>query len=260
MSSNQHPQHASSHTMAEAEIRKRIDSVPHWYHRIEIVQGIVTPGINDTPTSLKLLDLPKTMTGLRVLDIGARDGFYSFECERRGAEVVAIDYASSEDTGFRVAKELLGSKVDLIHDNVYNVCPEKYGLFDIVLFLGVLYHLRDPMRAIDSIRSVCRGELFLETHTIDQSILSRDAGNSLNVLLLETMLEMPLMQFYPRDTLNRDFTNYWGPNMQCVESMLEEANFTVTSRSRSGDRGVFRCKINSDAKLAYFSQIEKGVI
>ena len=75
--------------LSDEQVRERIAAVPHWYHQIEVRPGIVTPGINDSAGTLAQLDLPQDCTGLRALDIGARDGFFSFELERRGAQVVA---------------------------------------------------------------------------------------------------------------------------------------------------------------------------
>src|ERR1700757_533225 len=136
-------------------VRAMIDSVPNWYHRFEFSSGFVTPGVNDSKKALALLELPEDMSGLRVLDIGARDGFFSFECERRGArEVVPVDYMPAEQTGFPVAAQILGSNLKLVHDNVYNLTSAKYGRFDVVLFLGLLYHLPDPMRALDIINDL----------------------------------------------------------------------------------------------------------
>ena len=66
-------------------VREKIDSVPHWYHRFEFSPGVTTPGVNNSSAALAALELPDDLSGLRVLDIGARDGFFSFECERRGA-------------------------------------------------------------------------------------------------------------------------------------------------------------------------------
>ena len=74
--------------MSDEAVWARIHAIRHWYHRIEIKPGIVTPGINDATVTLAMLDLPDDATGLRVLDVGTRDGFFAFELERRGAEVV----------------------------------------------------------------------------------------------------------------------------------------------------------------------------
>jgi len=117
---------------------------------------------------LKKLDdlgLPKNAASLPVLDIGCRDGFFAFEMERRGAEVTGIDYAAPDITGFNVAAEILDSKVNYLVANVYDLSPETHGTFDVVLFLGVLYHLRNPIQGFDAILRVLKkgGLLFVET-------------------------------------------------------------------------------------------------
>lgn len=246
--------------MTNQEIRQLVASVPHWYHKIELAPGIVTPGGHESAESLKLLGLPDSMTGMRVLDVGARDGFFSFECERRGAEVVPIDYAPPEETGFVVAARILGSKLKPVQENVFDVTAEKYGTFDLVLFLGVLYHLRDPLRAIDQLRTVCRGRMILETHVIDESLLLENGKTRQLKELHPALKNIPLMQFYPGDSLRGDATNYWGPNMRCVEAMLEEANFSVTRSILLRHRAVFWCGLKSDLKLEYLAQIGRGVI
>lgn len=141
---------------------------------------------------------------MRVLDIGARDGFFSFECERRAAaEVVAIDYLTPEETGFPIARELVGSQVELRQVNVYDLSPEEFGSFDLVLFLGVLYRLRDPMLALDRIAE-----------------------------------SIPIMQFYPGGSLNNDPSNTWAPNQACLRAMLEESGFAVDHGLRMGYRAI----------------------
>ncbi|MEP6811127.1 MAG: hypothetical protein ABI992_12855, partial [Chthoniobacterales bacterium] len=86
--------------LSREAIEDKLASVPHWYHRIEVAPGIVTPGINDTPAYFGLFQFPVDCTGLRVLDLGTRDGYFAFEFERRGAEVLAIDYFPAHRTGF----------------------------------------------------------------------------------------------------------------------------------------------------------------
>src|SRR5215475_1498401 len=107
--------------LSTREIHEHIAQVSHWYHQIEVAPGIVTPGILDSAGELRLLQLPEDCRGMRALDIGARDGFFSFELERRGAEVLAIDYLPEDKTGFAVAKKLLGSGVRYERDNVYDL-------------------------------------------------------------------------------------------------------------------------------------------
>src|SRR5690349_16445626 len=135
-------------TLGDAEVRAKIASVPHWYHCIEVAPGIVTPGVDRTAYNIQHMNLPQDLAGKRVLDIGACDGFYSFECERRGAaEVIAID--GNPATGFGVARELLDSQVPFYQMNLYDLRPETFGQFDLVLCLGVLYHLRHLLLGLE---------------------------------------------------------------------------------------------------------------
>jgi tRNA (mo5U34)-methyltransferase len=245
--------------MLDAEaIRTKIASFSSWYHQIELAPGVVTPGINLSKVVLDRLNLPEDCRGLRALDIGARDGYFSFELERRGAEVLAIDYAKPTDTGFAIAKEILGSKVVYKVANVYDLRVEDYGKFDIVLFLGVLYHLRNPLLALDHIWSVCRDRLWVESHVLDRAFLRQE--NSPLVPLSEIspeLLETPIMQFYPGAVLNNDATNWWTPNMACLRAMLNESNFVIEHESLMGLRGLFICKVNDDPEINYYRQLER---
>lgn len=247
-------------TVNANDVREKVQSVKHWYHQISVHPGIVTPGINDCAATLKLLNLPESCSGMRALDLGARDGFFSFEMEKRGAEVVAVDYMPCTATGFHVAATLLDSKVVYLQENIYNVTKAALGTFDIVLCLGLLYHLPDPMRALNVLWSVCRKQLYLETHVIDNGILMPD-GTLVPLLSLGKGLEkIPLMQFFPGNSLNNDHTNYWGPNMRCMEEMLKESNFRVLERKLHGGRGLFKCEVTHDPMSEYHSSIALGKV
>ena len=82
------------------------------------------------------------------------------------------------ETGFPIARELVGSQVELRQANVYDLTPEEFGTFDLVLFLGVLYHLRDPMLALDRIADVSVGKLILETQAIDDALALNSFSSS----------------------------------------------------------------------------------
>lgn len=240
--------------MERDELLKKIGSIKKWYHRVELMPGVVTPGISPAQEIYMRLGLPEDMSGLRVLDIGTNDGFYAFECERRNArEVIAIDHFSIEMTGFQVLKDFYESRVMYIQDNVYNITEEKYGTFDVVLFLGVLYHLRNPLRALEIIRSVCRDKLYLESFIIDEMIeQSPSVYNS-------SLVSFPLMQFFSRDELNSDYTNWWGPTLVCLTEMLESTNFTVEQKKRSGNRTIVECKINENREIMLQNKLEKNL-
>jgi tRNA (mo5U34)-methyltransferase len=122
-----------------------------WWHRIDLGQGIIMPGTDDSPRKLARLGMPKDLTGKSVLDIGAWDVFFSFEAEKRGASrVVAIDELwKGKDGGpikygFNLAHRTLNSRVESRHIGVHDLDAADIGTFDLVLFLGVLYHVRDP--------------------------------------------------------------------------------------------------------------------
>jgi tRNA (mo5U34)-methyltransferase len=240
-------------------LQEKIASVPFWYHRIALKPGLVTPGINDSQAVLELLELPQHCSGARVLDIGARDGFFSFELERRGAEVLAIDYMPPDRTGCMVAKEILGSNVTYKVANVYDLDPGDYGTFDIVLFLGVLYHLRNPMLALDKIWQICRGRLWVESQVIDNAFLDMETMQMKKLSTLHPSLStIPLMQFYPGKSLSNDASNYWAPNMACLKAMLEESNFVVDKTLLNGTRGIVYCTRADDSQKAYHRRIESS--
>src|SRR5688500_4812147 len=134
------------------EIERLIAAHGRWWHEIEVAPGIVTPGDDSNRMKLPILDalgFPLDMRGLRALDIGCSDGYFSFEMEKRGATVIAIDFVPEHYTGFAVARKILGSSVEYRMENVYNLAPAAFGEFDLVLFMGVLYHLRNPLGGLD---------------------------------------------------------------------------------------------------------------
>jgi tRNA (mo5U34)-methyltransferase len=229
--------------------------VKSWYHRIELAPGVVTPGVNDSQGALAQLELPGDMTGQRVLDIGASDGFFSFECERRGAEVLAIDYMPPEATGFAVARRLLGSLVEHRLENVYNLHPDRHGEFDLVLFLGVLYHLRNPLLALDRIWTVCRSDLVVETALLDNAAVTPDGFRSLGELAPGAW-RLPLAQMLPRGELNGDRTNWWVPNSAALRGLLDAACFDVEWLRINGQRGVARARRSSDHERSYWRDLD----
>ena len=217
-------------------IQRLIAEHGRWWHEIELAPGVVTPGDDSNRMKLPILDrlgLPREMHGLRVLDIGCSDGYFSFEMEKRGAGVVAMDFVPETYTGFATAKKILGSRVEYRMDNVYNLSPEAFGAFDVVLFLGVLYHLRKPLAALDAIRSVMKpgGSLFVGTMLIDEYFLLPDGTVTTLDAVNPVLKNVPLWQSYPRDTLNGDFTNCFAPNMCALQAALGEAQFEVNDTS-----------------------------
>lgn len=199
--------------MDREELKQKVDGIK-WFHQIDLGQGIVTPGLDDSKTKLGQLKFPERFTGKSVLDIGAWDGFFSFEAERRGAsQVLAVDsYSWTGDgwgtkAGFELARQALNSKVQDRELEVDDVSPASVGTFDVVFFLGVLYHLRHPLLALEKVASVTKELLILET-----------AADLL-------WSKSPAMAFYQGDELNKDPTNWWAPNIPGLCGMLRACGF-----------------------------------
>jgi tRNA (mo5U34)-methyltransferase len=172
-----------------ADLPAAVASQPLWYHTIELAPGVVTPGWFDLRPVVDRLPWPD-LRGKRCLDVATYDGFLAFEMERRGAaEVVATDIPSHEGwdwlpreragglaylqqeagtkgRGFEIAKDALGSAVERRFVNVYDLDPREMGQFDVVVCGSLMLHLRDPFRALEAIRGVCRG-VFLSAEQID---------------------------------------------------------------------------------------------
>lgn len=227
-----------------------VANVDYWFQSIDVGDGVVTPGSKSPEflanewEYLRLGDL----TGRSVLDIGAWDGWFSLAAERAGARrVVALDhYAWSVDwrafrtfvderqargervvdpctvaslwrpdslpgkAGFDTARRLVGSAVedvvlDFSHDDLTSV-----GRFDVVLFLGVLYHLADPVDALRRLYSLTSDVAVILTHAV------RVGGFE----------DRALAEFFPHDEFNGDPTNWWVPNMRTLVGWCESAGFS----------------------------------
>ena len=150
-----------------------------WYHTIDLNEGLVTEGWFDLRPYVAKYGLPARLDGLRALEVGTWDGFWAFELERRGAEVIALDLdeeraldwpprrrpqeGSSEPrgTGFALAKQILGSRVERVVRSIYDASPAELGTFDLVFCGSVLIHLRDQYLALERMAELCRGQLIL---------------------------------------------------------------------------------------------------
>ena len=226
---------SSQGEISRGEAEQLIASIPHWHHTFEIVPGVVTPGTYNPTFMLEKLRLEDDLSGQRVLDVGTSDGFFALNMRRRGAEVVAVDYRPKSLHGFGVMERLSGLDFDYRQANLYSIDPETWGTFDIVIFLGVLYHLPDMLRALNILRSVCSGRLFLETHCA--------AGFSPGV---------SAARYYRGSSLNNDLTNFWSPNPECLRDMLYDAGFDlVREEAWSADRYFAASQISHDYVRAY---------
>lgn len=207
----------------EAEIEREAARY-QWYHCLQLTSTFYTPGIcgwsRQDPEWEKRYLFPGAdeLSGRSLLDIGAMNGFFTFEAERRGASpVTAID---RDPTGFPDAREAfafaartLNSSARYFARSVYDLEPSDSGMFDYVLMYGVLYHLKFPLYGLYRAASVCKDVFLLETH-----------------VTLRDDLEWPIMLFYPGSEVNKDGTNWWGPNIRCVDAMMEHLGFQIEAR------------------------------
>ncbi len=184
-----------------------------WHQRFELSPGIFTPGVSDVAMLLDKAGIPDDLGGASVLDIGTTNGGAAFVLERRGAaEVVAIDIYDPSRFGFDTIREALGSRVKFQRMSVYELSARVDRQFDIVIFWGVLYHLRHPLLALDNVRSVTAGRAYIETAVCDHEVAEWD--------------DLPVARFYRHDELAGDGSNWFAPNVRtlldwCRSSGLE---------------------------------------
>lgn len=218
---------------AEQAVREN----PAWYHTIELAPGVVTPGAVDLRAVADRI-LPADLSGMRALDVGTFDGFWAFEMERRGADVIALDVERVEAAewppasraemerrarewgvelglGFRLASELLGSNVRRVICNVYDLSPEAIGgQVDFAFSGAILLHLRDPVRALEQVRSALnpRGELRL-----------------MEPISLALTLRAPSRPSAVFKAAHSGF-GWWLPNLASLHAWPRAAGFATTER------------------------------
>lgn len=214
-------------------LRGRVAAFPYWYHRIELPGGVVTPGW--APLRPEAYRVPADLSGLRVLDVGAWDGYWSFEALKRGAaEVVAIDdfsdYLGRLDEPdrkawetFDLCREALGydeERCQRCEMSVYDVTPERLGQFDFVFCFGVLYHLRHPLLALEKLAAVCGSEIYVESAILDDFSPYR---GGLNHGYPDGQM---VMEFYPDAQYGSNPTNWWVPTLHCLGHMVRAVGFS----------------------------------
>jgi SAM-dependent methyltransferase len=224
---------------------RRLIESREWWHSIDLGEGIVTPGkvpVSYLRQMLAWMRFPESFRGQRVLDIGALDGFFSFEAERRGASrVVAYDLFPPDHHGFAAAKHVLGSRVEYVQGSAYDLSPAAVGTFDVVFLFGVLNHLRYPLLALDRIRDVTDGYLLLETHHLDNRVILADGSVEALAAIDPRLTDVALYQFYRHDELMPgDFSHWFAPNRRAIEEALSSAGFLPEILNTWGDRIAFK--------------------
>jgi tRNA (mo5U34)-methyltransferase len=231
-------------------VEELLRACPEWFHSIELAPGLVTPGrksFDQFQRELRAMQLPD-LRGKSVLDIGAYDGAFSFACERLGAaRVVALDHyvwstdmagymndwRESKRTGaplpaphesrhwdpdklpgrqpFDLERDCLESKVEPVVADFMTMDLTTLGRFDVVLFMGVLYHLEEPLKAMRRVArlSAPHGLAVIETQAME----------------IPGLEDTPMLEFLPGQECNNDPTNWWIPNAKAISGLCTAAGF-----------------------------------
>ncbi|PSJ58788.1 TIGR04290 family methyltransferase [Kumtagia ephedrae] len=222
-------------SMSDQAVRRRIEELGPWFHNIEL------GGISTAPDHFlgnypymkwrKFAHaIPADLTGRTVLDIGCNAGFYSIEMKRRGAErVLGVDFDETYLAQARFAAEIAEADIEFRKLSVYDV-GSLGERFDIVLFMGVLYHLRHPLLALDLIRDHVVGDLMvfqsMQRGSGDVAALDEDYHFWRKDLFDEP--GFPKLHFIEHRYAN-DPTNWWIPNRAGMEAMLRSAGFDIAA-------------------------------
>lgn len=227
------------------QIRRRVAELGQWFHNLDLGGVKTAPNhfLGDYPEvkwQRFASSIPEDLTGKSVLDVGCNAGFYSIQMKRRGANrVVGIDSDEKYLEQARFAAKVSGAEIEFRNLSVYRVA-ELHEKFDLVLFMGVLYHLRHPLLALDLLHEHAVADLL-----VAQSML-RGSSESIDVPpdfpFWESELfeneKFPCMYFVEKRYAN-DPTNWWIPNRACFEAMLRSAGFKVLDHPEDE---VFICR------------------
>ncbi len=231
--------------MSGASLRERVEALAPWFHNIDLGNGVVTAPdhfLGDYPNFkfARFADaLPADLSGKTVLDIGCNAGFYSIEMKRRGAaRVVGIDSDERYLAQARLASETLGfaneaGGIELRNLSVYDVAALGER-FDVVIFMGVLYHLRHPLLALDLIREHVAGDLLLfQTMQRGSDEVTPVPANhpfhmpgTFEASPIFDEPGYPRLHFIEREYAD-DWTNWWAANAACSAAMLRAAGFAI---------------------------------
>jgi tRNA (mo5U34)-methyltransferase len=248
--------------MTRDEIETQVRRLGPWFHNLDLagVQTAPEHFLGDYPRvkwQRFAHAIPDNLEGKTVLDIGCNGGFYSIEMKRRGAaRVVGIDSDDDYLLQARLAAEICGVEIELRKLSVYDVgaLAEK---FDVVLFMGVLYHLRHPLLALDLIRRHVAKDLFV--------FQSMQRGSN-EVASLEEDYEFWNEDIFEKPGFPRlcfiekkysgDPTNWWVPNRACSEAMLRSAGFTIEANPEA-EVYVCRCAPITDGGRHWPGEIKE---
>ena len=202
-----------------------------WYHTFELRPGLFTPGLSEFPAAAILdeVGVAKDLSGLRALDVGTWDGPLAFELERRGARVTAVDIQDPDNTGFNVAKRILGSEAEYVQATVYDLPDVLSDRFDVVAFRGVYYHLKYPLLGFEKVAEVMADDGLL--YFAGECLLhyGENLDGTASDLDIEAIAksETPLSLCCPG--LFKGGGNWAIPNFACVRSWLQSSGLSLVT-------------------------------
>jgi tRNA (mo5U34)-methyltransferase len=232
--------------LSSIEIRRQVEALGPWFHNIDLAGVATAPDhfLGNYPYVKwqKFADaIPPDLAGKSVLDIGCNAGFYSIEMKQRGADrVLGIDFDDVYLNQARFAAEVADVDIEFRQFSVYDVgaLGER---FDIVLFMGVLYHLRHPLLALDLIREHVAGDLMvfqsMQRGSTEVAALERNYPFWNYELFNDP--DFPKLHFIEHRYAD-DPTNWWVPNRACVEAMLRSAGFDIIGHP---EQEVYLCRL-----------------
>jgi tRNA (mo5U34)-methyltransferase len=231
--------------LSQDDIRQRAQALGPWFHNLDLAGVRTAPEhfLGDYPTIKwrTFADaIPQDLTGKSVLDIGCNGGFYSLEMKKRGAaRVLGIDFDEGYLGQARFAAWVMGVDIEFLQLSVYDVAALGER-FDVVLFMGVLYHLRHPLLALDLIHEHVAHDLFVFQSMQRGSPEVEPVAENYDFWQTEPFERpgYPKLHFIERRYAN-DPTNWWVPNRACTEAMLRSTGFEVV---RHPDEEVYVCR------------------
>jgi tRNA (mo5U34)-methyltransferase len=185
-----------------------------WHQRFQLAPGVTSPGVNAIEWLLDAAGIPADLAGQSVLDIGTSNGGVAFEAERRGASrVVAVDIYDDRHFGIRPLTGLFDSKVEFVQSSLYELPERLDATFDVVVFWGVLYHLRHPLLGLDALRRLTAGWASIETAV---TVAADDRPGA-------------LARFFGTDELAGDASNWWAPSVDALYAWCRSAGFELSA-------------------------------
>ncbi|MBW2307957.1 MAG: DUF1698 domain-containing protein [Deltaproteobacteria bacterium] len=223
-------------------LRTLFDDLKPWAH-LMYVHGVPTKTESkwgepvDYPASLwqKIKPLLPDLQGKTVLDVGCNDGFFAFECRRLGASlVVGIEADSLAFKHATLVNDLLGmGDISFKHMTVYDI-DRSLGSFDVTLFLGVLYHLKNPVMVLDRLSSITKGRMIIDSaiRNSEIDIKNREAGKKgapvmefIEQAYSPHMTDRAMLDEFSYDPVYEGALNWWTPNTECICAMLRSSGF-----------------------------------